>query len=278
MQRSREAVVPSHLALIMDGNGRWASCRGLPRPDGHRRGARNIEGLLRCAGELGVEVLTLYAFSSDNWNRPEREVAGLMQLFRDYLRSQAPRCRKEGIRLQVIGRRDRLPSTVLSAVEWAQRLTRGRQRLLVRVAIDYSARWSICEAAARAGSANPSSDEFRRALAAAIHSDLVNDPDLIVRTGGEQRLSDFLLWESAYSELVFSECLFPDFGPDQLRQVVAEFSLRNRRFGGLPGEGVDLGCTDSGLANVALEACGPRADPSESPRRIREPIQAEGVQ
>lgn len=238
----------------MDGNGRWAEERGLPRAAGHRHGAENLGSILECAGSLGIQVLTLYAFSSDNWRRPRAEVEGLMELFRHYLRSEARRCRRRGLRLQVIGRRDRLPAALLRAVEWAEWITRRQRRLLVRLAIDYSARWAICSVAAGAGGDGFSAPAFRQALARVIHSDPVRDPDLIVRTGGEQRLSDFLLWESAYSELVFSPCMFPDFGPEQLRSVVAEFGRRRRRFGGLDGTAP---AAESDVSHRTDKPCGP---------------------
>lgn len=217
----------------MDGNGRWATGRGLARSAGHRRGARNLEPLLERAGELGVQVLTLYAFSSDNWQRPKSEVAALMRLFGGYLDAKAPRCRERGIRLQIIGRRDRLRASLLESIARAERETRRERKLLVRVAIDYSSRWAIACAAARVGTGDVSGPAFRRALALVTHSDPVGDPDLVIRTGGEQRLSDFLLWESAYAELCFSPHLFPDFGPDELQLAVEEFRRRGRRFGGL---------------------------------------------
>ncbi len=246
---------PAPLAIIMDGNGRWAAERGLPRSAGHRRGARTIEPLLECAGELGVRVLTLYAFSSDNWRRPAAEVTALMELFSGYLDRQARRCQERGLRLQVIGRRDRLPPALLESIARAERLTRRQRRLLVRVAIDYSSRWAIATAASRVDGADASGPAFRRVLARVIHSDPVCDPDLVIRTGGEQRLSDFLLWESAYSELSFSPSLFPDFGPDELRGVIGEFRRRKRRFGGLdaPPPAVASGASELAASDVAFD-------------------------
>lgn len=225
---------PAHVAIIMDGNGRWATNRGMPRSWGHQRGARNLGGLIETALELQVQVLTLYAFSSDNWRRPPEEVGGLMKLFASSLRSEAETCREQGVRLQVIGRRDRLPGAVLVAIERAQRETRRERRLLVRVAIDYSSRWAICSAMAAAGGESSAAPAFRQALARVTHSEAVCDPDLVLRTGGDQRLSDFLLWESAYAELFFVSTLWPDFGPPDLRAVIEDFRRRQRRFGGVP--------------------------------------------
>ena len=257
MQSNSYRSQPAHVAIIMDGNGRWATQRGLSRSVGHRRGARNVEPLLDCAAGLGVSVLTLYAFSSDNWRRPEDEVSALMGLFAGYLDRQAWRCRERDVKVQIIGRRDRLPAALLASIDRAERLTRRQRRLHLRVAIDYSSRWAIAQAAARSPDAGVDAPEFRRALACAIHSDPVCDPDLVVRTGGEQRLSDFLLWECAYSELSFSPLLFPDFGPEALRAVVADFRRRQRRFGGL----APAADSESMLAKPALEAGGAGANP-----------------
>ena len=262
MQRESDThrAQPHHLAIIMDGNGRWASGRGLSRSAGHRRGARNLEPLLERAGELGVRVLTLYAFSSDNWQRPKREVAALMRLFSRYLDSEAASCRERGIRLQVIGRRDRLGDALLEAIAGAERETRRGRRLLVRVAIDYSSRWAITCAAASLASVEISGPAFRRALAKVTHSDPVGDPDLVIRTGGEQRLSDFMLWESAYSELCFSPCLFPDFGPDELERCVEEFRCRHRRFGGLGEAEAAPEVSLVGSESLALASLPPRSN------------------
>jgi len=247
MQSNGQRLAPAHLAIIMDGNGRWASGRGLSRSAGHRRGARNIEPLLERSAELGVRVLTLYAFSSDNWQRPKGEVTALMHLFGSYLDSKAQHCREQGIRLQIIGRRDRLPAPLLRSIVRAERVTRRERRLLVRVAIDYSSRWAIASAAARLGVGEVSGPEFRQALAQVTHSDPVGDPDLVIRTGGEQRLSDFMLWESAYAELCFSSHLFPDFTPDELQDCVEQFRSRRRRFGGLDAPWPEIAGRPSGL-------------------------------
>jgi undecaprenyl diphosphate synthase len=217
-----------HVAIIMDGNGRWATARGLPRLAGHRAGAGAVRRIVEAAVELGIGALTLYAFSSDNWKRPSAEVKGLMQLFRAYLIDEMPRCIRNGIRLEVIGRRDRLEPELTATIEEVEHQTRDGRNLRLRIAVDYSARESILRAASLAIANRPiSSQQF---------SDLLGnggDVDLLIRTGGEQRLSDFLLWESAYAELVFTRLMWPDFTREDLESALVEFAGRERRFGGL---------------------------------------------
>jgi undecaprenyl diphosphate synthase len=224
-----------HVAIIMDGNGRWAVHRGSPRLEGHRRGADALDRIVQAAPDLGIGTLTLYAFSSDNWRRPLEETSGLMHLFHAYLRKETARCMANGVRLGVIGRRDRLPAQVVAAIDESERATAGGQRLHLRLAIDYSAREAILRAAELAGARGLlSRDGFAGLLAHATHaSHAVTDVDLLVRTGGEQRLSDFLLWECAYAELVFAPQLWPDFTPADLESALREFQGRQRRFGGL---------------------------------------------
>ena len=199
-----------HVAIVMDGNGRWATRRGLPRVAGHRAGAEAVRRSVEAAPGLGIAALTLYAFSADNWKRPPGEVSALMRLFARYLRTETPRLSDNGVRLELVGRRDRLPSPLVAAIDAAERATAGGTQLRLRLAVDYSSRWAI-----RAGA-------------------LLPDVDLLIRTGGEQRLSDFLLWECAYAELYFSDTMWPDFGAADLGAAVAEFRARERRFGGLP--------------------------------------------
>ena len=222
----------------MDGNGRWATRRGLGRTAGHRAGAEALRRVVEAAPGLNVGTLTVYAFSADNWKRPTAEVTGILALLGAYLRAEAPRLKRAGVRLQVIGRRNRLPGAIRAAVARAEWETRHGARLLLRVAVDYSARWAIREAAARLGAALPEAagaDAFEAALAAALHPDGAPAPpvDLLVRTGGEQRLSDFLLWESAYAELLFLDTLWPDVTGDTLAEALDAFRSRERRFGGL---------------------------------------------
>lgn len=201
---------PHHTAIIMDGNGRWASARGLSRSEGHSAGATAVRRVIETAPSLGITALTLYAFSADNWQRPRTEVQSLMRLLRAYLRDETARCVAEGVRLEVIGRRDRLSPALRVAIAAAERATANGRTLDLRLAIDYSAR----EAIARGEAALP-------------------DVDLLIRTGGEQRLSDFLLRECAYAELYFTACAWPDFDGAALGAAVTEFGRRQRRFGGL---------------------------------------------
>jgi undecaprenyl diphosphate synthase len=220
-----------HVAIIMDGNGRWAQARGKPRAFGHSAGAVAVRRIVRAAARQGVSVLTLYAFSSDNWRRPREEVHTLLALFEKYLRVETNRCLSNGIRLRVIGRRDRLPISLQLEVARAEARTEGGTRMLLRIAVDYSARDAILTAAAERRGAGR--EAFAEALARAIHGGEARDVDLVVRTGGEQRLSDFLLWESAYAELYFTARLWPDFDGDDLATALAWFRGRERRFGGL---------------------------------------------
>lgn len=222
-----------HVAIIMDGNGRWATARGLPRIAGHRAGAKQVRAVVEAAPPLGIGVLTLFAFSSDNWQRPGDEVKGLMRLFEKYLASERPRCIANGVRLSVMGRRDRLPSAVLSAIRATEEATAAGAAMHLRLAVDYSARDTILHAAQRAGSmAEATRESFAVLLAATAHcGQPAGDVDLLIRTGGEQRLSDFLLWECAYAELWFTDRMWPEFDAPQLAAAVGDFRGRDRRFG-----------------------------------------------
>ncbi len=230
-----------HVGIIMDGNGRWAEARGRRRTFGHREGTRVVRRVVEAAPALGIDALTLYAFSSDNWRRPPMEVTALLALFRRHLRGEVSALVAQGVRLSVIGRRDRLPAPLLAAVDAAERATRDGRVLHLRLAIDYSAREAIVTAARRAaacaeaGGSRLDRAGFAELIGEAVHAgEAVRDLDLLVRTGGEQRLSDFLLWEAAYAELLFSGQMWPDFGPDDLAHAVAEFHARDRRFGRVP--------------------------------------------
>jgi len=216
-----------HVAIIMDGNGRWAADRGLPRIAGHRKGADAVRKTVEAAPDCGIDVLTLYAFSSDNWRRPADEVNGIMRLFRTYLEQEVDRCAANGVRLSVIGRRDRLPAGVVSAIAEAEHNTRNCELLHLRLAVDYSSRDEVLRAAQTCGD---SGDWSREALSAAVGPDV----DLLIRTSGEQRLSDFLLWECAYAEMLFLERRWPEFGAPDLEDAVAWFRSRERRFGSVP--------------------------------------------
>jgi undecaprenyl diphosphate synthase len=218
-----------HVAIIMDGNGRWANRRGLPRVAGHKAGARAVRRTIEAAPDLGVSVLTLYAFSEDNWSRPAAEVAALMKLLGRYLLQETQRCVNNGVRLEAIGRRDRLSAPLVSMLEEAERRTAHGGRLRLRLAIDYSSRQAILSAASRISHSDRLAENSLSAL-------LGPDVDLLIRTSGEQRLSDFLLWECAYAEMVFTPRLWPDFDRDDLAQAIEEFQRRERRFGAVTAE------------------------------------------
>lgn len=237
MQSTFEVSAPAglHLGVILDGNGRWATRRGLPRAAGHQAGALAMRRLVEAAPPAGVGTLTVYAFSSDNWSRPEREVRWLLRLFREHLRGELGRCIEEGVRLSVIGRRDRLTPGLQDAIALAESGTARGRRLHLRLAIDYSGQDAILAAArVLADHPSPSREEFARAVTdGGRGGPLVPPVDLLLRTGGEQRLSDFLLWEVAYAELVFTPTMWPDFDAHDLHNAIAEFRARDRRFGGL---------------------------------------------
>jgi undecaprenyl diphosphate synthase len=239
-QEDAVARVPRHVAIIMDGNRRWAQARGLPLALGHRNGAeaarRAIEGALQC----GVQWLTLFAFSSENWNRPADEVQELTALLRLYLRSEIAMLAKEGVRLRVMGDRARFGEDLTRAIEQAEAMTAAGTRLTLVIALSYGARAEIVAAAraiaeaAKAGTLDPATlDED--AFAARLFTAGQPDPDLIIRTSGEQRLSNFLLWQAAYAEFLFPELLWPDFSVAHFTQAVADYGQRERRFGARPG-------------------------------------------
>ena len=229
-----------HVAIIMDGNGRWAMARGQMRTAGHIEGARTVRKIVEAAPSCGVGTLTLYAFSADNWRRPSREVALLMRLFRRYLVSEVARCVTNGVRMRIVGRRDRIPPELLRAITNAEHATREGRTLELRIAVDYSARDAILRAARKvaahsADGGDLDRDRFADLLSRVDHGiGPSRDVDLLIRTGGEQRLSDFLLWECAYAELYFTRRMWPDFSSADLREAVEEFHARERRFGAVP--------------------------------------------
>ena len=240
-----------HVAIIMDGNGRWAAQRGLPRSAGHIEGAKAVRRVVESAARAGLSTLTLYAFSADNWGRPPAEVSALLRLFHRYLLTETRRCVEQQIRLSVIGRRDRLGANLLQAIEHSERLTAHGARLHLRIAVDYSARFSIVATArvvraqwtdaiphaAAAGCAADATHDFLRLMDEVNHSgECGRDVDLLIRTGGEKRLSDFMLWECAYAELYFTDCAWPDFDESALQQALRDFAGRQRRFGKLAAE------------------------------------------
>jgi undecaprenyl diphosphate synthase len=224
-----------HVAIIMDGNGRWATRRGLPRVAGHRAGAAAVRRIVEHAPDVGVGTLTLYAFSSDNWNRPVHEVQAIFSLLGMYLRMEREPMRQRGVRLEVIGRRDRMPKLLLREIGLTEAATAAGRRIHLRVAIDYSSRYAIACAASRAlsafaGGRPPAFPQMRHRLMESLAAE-TEDVDLLIRTGGESRLSDFLLWESAYAELMFVDRMWPEFGAADLNAALDEFSRRERRFG-----------------------------------------------
>jgi undecaprenyl diphosphate synthase len=221
----------------MDGNGRWATSRSLPRTAGHTTGVRTARAIVEAAVRAGVGTLTLYAFSSDNWGRPRPEVIALMRLFRRSLLIEGKRCLENGVRLSIVGRRDRLPASLRQAISQTEAMTAGGRNLHLRIAVDYSSRDAILRAAAKAkDTTGPLTRErFAHLLAEVDHDPApVRDVDLLIRTGGEQRLSDFLLWECAYAELVFSPTMWPDFTESDLLNAIEDFQARERRFGRVP--------------------------------------------
>ena len=228
--------IPHHVAIIMDGNGRWAQRRGLPRPAGHQAGAEAVRRVVEESVRLGVRVLTLFAFSSENWRRPRHEVSLLMDLFFRALKRELPRLKANGVRLRIIGDRTAFSDRLQQRMGDAEAATAGGDRLLLQIAANYGGRWDIAQAAralaraAAAGELDPDSIDEGRVAAALSFAD-AGDPDLLIRTGGEQRLSNFLLWQSAYAELFFTDMLWPDFDAPAYARVLQGFAGRQRRFG-----------------------------------------------
>lgn len=220
------AAAARHVAIITDGNGRWAERNDVPTLDGHRAGADNVKARLRDAVELGITELTVYSFSTENWSRPAKEVAGLMEMFAERISEETPELKAEGVRMRFIGRRDRIGATLLERIEWAEEETAANDRLTLFIAFDYGSRAEIVAAAERYDGGGE--DAFRDLL----YAPEMHDPDLLIRTGGDRRISNYLLWQCAYSELVFRDELWPDFGRDELVASLAEFDSRERRFGG----------------------------------------------
>jgi len=224
-----------HVAIIMDGNGRWAQGRGLPRSAGHMEGAKTVNMVVEAAAREGLRALTLYAFSADNWGRPKMEVTALMRLLRRYLMTETSRCIEQSIRLNIIGRRDRLSPELVRAIEQSEQLTAACTGMHLRVAVDYSAQHSLLEAARRVcREADVNATEFQALLDEVDHSAApAGAVDLLIRTGAEKRLSDFMLWQCAYAELFFADCMWPDFGAREFQAALEYYSGRQRRFGKL---------------------------------------------
>jgi undecaprenyl diphosphate synthase len=232
------ADIPRHVAIIMDGNGRWAAARGLPRGEGHRRGVEALRRVVRGAGELGISYLTIFSFSSENWSRPAEEIGDLFGLLRRFIRNDLADLHRDGVRVRVVGEREGLEQDIVSLLDEAEELTRKNSRMTLIVAFNYGSRQEIARAAQRL--AQEVADGVRDA--GSINADLLEsrldtagipDPDLIIRTSGEQRLSNFLMWQAAYSEFVFLPLHWPDFDKAALERAVDEYARRERRFGGL---------------------------------------------
>ena len=216
----------TYLAIITDGNGRWAKQRGLPVEEGHRAGADTVKARLRDAVDLGIRELTVYSFSTENWSRPIEEVAALMEMFSERILAETPELHEEGVRMRFIGRRTGVAAELLDQMRWAEEKTAGNDKITLYVAFNYGGRAEIIDAARSFSGATE--EEFR----AHLYAPEMHDPDLIIRTSGEQRLSNYLMWQSAYSELHFTEVLWPDFSRADLEFALAEFDARKRRFGG----------------------------------------------
>ena len=214
-----------YVAIITDGNGRWAQNRGLPVIEGHRAGADTVKARLRDAVELGIEELTVFSFSTENWTRPAEEVAGLMTMFGERIEAETPELDAEGVRIRFVGRREGVAPELVERMDWAEETTATNERIVLFVAFNYGGRAEIIDAAR--GFNGGSEDEFRRHL----YAPEMHDPDLLIRTSGEQRISNYLLWQCAYSELVFRDELWPDFDRTALEECLAEFEARQRRFG-----------------------------------------------
>jgi undecaprenyl diphosphate synthase len=214
-----------YVAIITDGNGRWAEQRGLPTVEGHRAGADTVKARLRDAVELGVEELTVFSFSTENWSRPAEEVAALMEMFGERIDAETPELKEEGVRMRFVGRREGVAPELVERMAWAEETTAANERIVLFVAFNYGGRAEIVDAAR--GFEGDSEEDFRRRL----YSPEMHDPDLLIRTSGEQRISNYLLWQCAYSELVFRDELWPDFGREALEACLEEFAARRRRFG-----------------------------------------------
>ena len=232
-------VVPRHVAIIMDGNGRWAAKRHLPRAAGHRQGVEAVRVIVRAAADIGIEYLTLYSFSSENWNRPPEEVNDLMGLLRFFIRRDLAELHRNGVNIRIIGERDHLDADLVSLIDEAETLTKNNSKLRLLIAFNYGGKNEIASAMRRiateveagrlsAGDITPDT------ISAYLDTAGIPDPDLVIRTSGEKRLSNFLIWQSAYSELLFDDVFWPDFTPDHLRAAIAEFNGRQRRFGAVP--------------------------------------------
>lgn len=243
MPEKESTQIPRHVAIIMDGNGRWANKRGLPRVSGHKQGAEAARRVVKFAAELGIEYLTLFGFSSENWNRPETEIRELMNLLRYYLRSETAELHKSGARLRVIGDREALDDDIVELIENAEALTAENKKITVVMALNYGGRHDILQAASCAAKQcimdgrKPTMENIESAFSSGLMTCGIPDPDLLIRTSGEKRISNFLLWQSAYSELVFTDTLWPDFDKEDLKKAIQDYAGRERRYGALRQSG-----------------------------------------
>ncbi len=231
------AAIPQHVAIVMDGNGRWARERELPREQGHQHGRVKLHDVVRAFSERGVRYLTLYAFSTENWRRPSEEVQGLMTLAAEAIKQDAPRLHQEGARLLHLGRKDRISPDIAAAIDRVVEMTRENTGITLSVAFDYGGREEILEAARALLRDDVAPDDVNESeFASRLFTNGLPDPDLIIRTGGELRISNFLLWQAAYAELYFTPTLWPDFGPEEVTKALDAYTARKRRFGGIEGE------------------------------------------
>ncbi len=237
MTEDKSLSVPRHVAIIMDGNGRWARARGLPRLAGHRAGTENLRPVLEASVEFGIEILTIWAFSTENWSRPESEVRGLLGILRQMIRRELKELHKQGVKLRHIGRLDRLPSALQKQVQEAIEVTRNNDRIILNVAFDYGGRAEIVQAVRRIVEASIPADQVDEALLSSyMYTAGQPDPDLIIRTSGELRTSGFMLWQSAYTEYYVTDTFWPDFDKEELRRALLAYAHRDRRFGGIKGD------------------------------------------
>ena len=233
-EKSQPARIPRHVAIIMDGNGRWARKRGLPRLAGHRAGTENIRRIVTECAQLGISCLTLYAFSTENWSRPSSEVDGLLRILSEFIARETDNLNREGAQIRHLGRLDNLSTALQRKIQWAIDTTRDNRRITLAVAFNYGGRAEIVDAVRKLVAAGTPADKItEKSIRRHLYAPDMPDPDLVVRTSGEHRISNFLLWELAYSELIFTETLWPDFRREHLFDAVREFQRRERRFGGV---------------------------------------------
>lgn len=242
---------PKHVAIVMDGNGRWAARRFMPRLAGHRQGMESLRRCIRACLERGVTVLTVFAFSSENWNRPHEEVSGLMELLSNALAKEVDQLQRDGVRLHFVGEREGLTDKVRTGLAEAERATAANDRFVLNVCFNYGGRWDVVQAARRL--AREGREITEASLSDAMALSHVSDPDLIIRTGGELRISNFLLWQSAYAEFYFSDKLWPDFDEAELERALESYAQRERRFGGVPGSSPDAVLPQPVASSALLE-------------------------